>query len=739
MESVSHKASRSVSSLIMAAACACAAQAQEVLPTIDISSENAARSASGIRFPQRDGSRRSSVGPIGARQAEPSILKQATQNVSVIDRQQIELTNPTSLLDVLGQAPGVSIARSGGIGGQIYLRGFSSNSMRSPLYIDGNRLRGRNTLQLNYFAPEEIEQVEVIRGPASVLYGSDALTGLVNVVMRQPQADSSGPFRFTGGGASFGFGSAATALSTYEWVEGAGEGFSVRGGVSARKGVSYETPQGVARNSDYRSLGGSFTLGYAPTPDQRISATFRGYTETDGRAGGVGGAPGYPFLNVRQSPNELLMGRIDYSGDFAAGLFKHVEASAYVNYFDTHVLTFNASNARQRSFGDNYVVGPLVVGGRALGVMPWNIEGWGSGVTKIGGDAFHEARPGSQSSSLVAALNAAGRITAIKYTLPNQTVPDSTQTNGGVFALHEWTPIAPLTLSAGGRLDYFNTQTKTWPLASTALLASYQANSNVDRLAPTGSMGAILRLTPELDLVGNVATSFRQPTNSELFNSTATTIPNPDLKPETGLTYEGGLRFHGADATASITGFHSIYHNLILAKQVTYLGLSTYTQNQNVGSAEVDGIEVEERWQATPSLNISGNLTYLRGTNISTQTPLPYIAPLRARVGLQFAPPGGGYSLMGVVNAAAGKTRIDTSSEYKTSGYAILNLYSSFQLGALIAPELGDTTLSLGLENVFNTPYVDAATFANVSFGRSLTNPLLEPGRNFTARLSYRF
>ena len=64
-----------------------------------------------------------------------------------MDRKEIELTDPTSTLDILAGVPGVSIARSGGIGGQIYLRGFSSNNMRSPLYIDGDRLHGRNTLQ----------------------------------------------------------------------------------------------------------------------------------------------------------------------------------------------------------------------------------------------------------------------------------------------------------------------------------------------------------------------------------------------------------------------------------------------------------------------------------------------------------------------------------------------------------------------------------------------------------------
>ena len=67
----------------------------------------------------------------------------------MVERGQIEQTSPAGLLDILSSVPGVSIARSGGIGGQIYLRGFSSNSFRSPLFIDGDRFRGRNTLQLN--------------------------------------------------------------------------------------------------------------------------------------------------------------------------------------------------------------------------------------------------------------------------------------------------------------------------------------------------------------------------------------------------------------------------------------------------------------------------------------------------------------------------------------------------------------------------------------------------------------
>ena len=88
---------------------------------------------------------------------------------------------------------------------------------------------------------------------------------------------------------------------------------------------------------------------------------------------------------------------------------------------------------------------------------------------------------------------------------------------------------ATFDLSAGGRFDWFSTYTELAPLPSPALLPAYQKASSVDRTAPTGSIGAVFRLLPMLDLLANIQTAFRQPTNAELFNSTASLIPNPNL------------------------------------------------------------------------------------------------------------------------------------------------------------------------------------------------------------------
>jgi hemoglobin/transferrin/lactoferrin receptor protein len=689
--------------------------------------------------PQAGNQAASIVGPLGGQYPVPQSLHQVTQSITVIDRKDIELTDPASTLDILAGVPGVSIARSGGIGGQIYLRGFSSNNMRNPLFIDGDRLHGRNTLQYQYFQPEEIERVEVIRGPASVIYGSDALSGLVNFIMRHPVIDMTGPVRPNGAGVTVGYGSAANSFSTYDWAQMSGAGVGILGGIGYRSGGNYETPLGPALNSDYRSLGGNLNLAYAPVADQRFELTLRDYREIDGRAGGVGGAPGFPFLNVRQSPNDLQMGRLAYSGDFSDGALRHVEASVYANHFDTHLLTVNTSVANRVVVQDSHVIGPLVIGGKAFGTFAWESPFFGELKTTVGMDGWTEDRPGSTQTSLTQTLNAAGRVIATSIMPERQVVPASGQSNIGGFILNEWTPLQRLTLSAGARYDWFNTTTDLAPLLAPALLPAYQKASDVNRLAPTGSFGVVYRLAPALDLLANVATAYRHPTNAELFNSTATMIPNPDLQPETGMTYEGGFRVHVSNATLKVTAFDSYYQNLIQARRVVYNRSPLFTQNQNVGDAHIQGVEIEERWQVTPAFNIFGNLTLLQGTNTTINLPLPYIAPLHGRSGVQYAPPGAGYSVMAFVDWASAKTRIDPTQEYPTAGYAIPSIFATMQLGTLVSPVLGDTRLTLGLENIFDKAYVDAATFSNVAFPPSMYNPLVNPGRNFTAKLTHTF
>jgi hemoglobin/transferrin/lactoferrin receptor protein len=387
------------------------------------------------------------------------------------------------------------------------------------------------------------------------------------------------------------------------------------------------------------------------------------------------------------------------------------------------------------------VIGPLVIGGRLLGSIPWS-GGFGEAKTTVGADTFKESRPGSWGFSQTTNFNAVtGAMTSVVNAPLAKSGPDTTQTNAGAFVLHEWTPIQPLTLSAGGRFDWFNTTTGLSPLPA-ALLPSFAGKTSVDTTAPTGSVGAVYRILPMVDLLGSVATSFRQPTNSELFafsaSTTPITVPNPNLQPEKGVSYEGGFRFHAPSATLKVTTFNTDYENFLQTVPVIINGVSLM-QARNVGRASVSGVEIEERWQATPTFNLFASAAFLRGTNTTTNTPLPFLAPLRGRVGVQYAALDESYSIMALIDWADRKSRIDTAQERQTSGYAIPKIYATLQLGKLMSPVLGDTKLIMGVENIFDIAYVDASTFVNMSFPTTLTNPLVEVGRNFTVKVQHTF
>lgn len=685
--------------------------------------------------------------PLGNRLPEAQSPHQSSQSVSVVERGDIEARSPAGVLDILGDVPGVSVTRSGGLGGQIFLRGFGSNDMRSAFFIDGDRFRGRNTLQFMLLAPEEIERVEVIRGPASSLYGSDALTGIVNIITQKTAAgDTSGPFRLVGGGASLLYGTNANTTDLHVDVEAAGHGFDFRADFTGRHANDYSTPQGTAINSDYKALGGSVKIGYTPAANQRIELTLRDETVWDGRAGGIGGAPGYPYTQVRENPVQVRAARLAYVGDLSGSLFQHVEASAYVNDFytplDTISNTYTNGVLRKTTTSTSYVIGPVVYGARALGTIAWGNGAWGSASTTIGADFFREQRPGSESRSSVVNYSATGAITSTSSSGRTKTGPDTSQMDLGAFVLQEWTPFPRLTLSASGRYDWINTQTDLSPLPSSALLPAFESQDDVNRTAPTGGVGLVFRTLPTLDLVGNLGTSYRAPTNSELYTSSVQgsgfLIPNPGLKPEQGVNLEGGFRWLPGNAALTMTAFHSTYRNLIVTRSgIAYEGTSS-SQRQNVSHAQINGAEAEGRWQVSRSFNVFGNATFLRATNTDTGTALPYVAPLMGKVGVQYARPGNGLALIAEMNWAAAKTRIDSSQEYSTPGYTVFNLFGRFDLGRLVSNSLRNTTLTVGLENLFNAAYVSASTFANTTYGRSLTNPLLEPGRNLTLKLEHR-
>lgn len=109
-------------------------------------------------------------------------------DVSVVDRALIERSGATGVADILARLPGVQIARSGGIGGttSVFLRG--GNTQHTAVYLDGVRLdaqSGSGGVAWESIPLAQIDRIEVLRGPATAVYGSDAINGVIQLFTRQ--------------------------------------------------------------------------------------------------------------------------------------------------------------------------------------------------------------------------------------------------------------------------------------------------------------------------------------------------------------------------------------------------------------------------------------------------------------------------------------------------------------------------------------------------------------------------
>lgn len=187
-------------------------------------------------------------------------VRYLSQTVSVVNRDKIEQTMQPSLLPVLNeQIPGLfTTARgimgygvSGGAAGGISLRGLSGGSARMMVLIDGHPqyagIFGHPVADA--YQTLLADRVEVLRGPASVLYGSNAMGGVINIVTRHPEGDG---FR----------GRFHTGYGSYNTLETEAGAMLKRGRFSANVSASYNRTDGHRENMGFSQYGGYAKLGY---------------------------------------------------------------------------------------------------------------------------------------------------------------------------------------------------------------------------------------------------------------------------------------------------------------------------------------------------------------------------------------------------------------------------------------------------------------------------------------------
>jgi hemoglobin/transferrin/lactoferrin receptor protein len=649
------------------------------------------------------------------------------QSVTVLDVKEIHNRPLWNVQAIIADAPGISYQRSGGLDGQMVVRGLSSNDSRIVLFIDGDRFRGRPSLEYSFLDPNEIERIEIIRGPAAALYGADAMNGVVNVITRRAMGDTSQSFSLRPSAYSLGFSSANLLGAGRLELQGVGNGFDMLIGANYRKGENYRSAVGEVPNSDFTSRSLNIRTGYSPSPTRRFELIGKIAKEISGKAS----APGAPLVITRMVPLNERSLRLGFTQNQTTTWLQDIAASAYVRNMNTVIRsdTRTAANGNEE-LRDTWVFGPLELGGKLLARSIIS-----NSVLSYGVDVYDENVPPFEDE--VHLLNRAG--TLISFSPRAKRVRSARQSNAGTFAHYDWDPSVRLTVSLGTRYDWLRTKIGATPALgeSPSLSAAFARNLVARDNALTWSAGMILRPIPTLHFVGNVSTAFRTPTTFDKGGSgiigALNSLPNADLKPESSVTYEAGVRVRLQTLNANFTAYRSDYKDLL---QFVFLDPLT-RQRRNIGRAKIDGIEVDGTYAITQALGLRFNAANVHATNTITGVPLPYVPPLNGLAALRNTWVNGSWVEF-TARSSRDKTRIDKTQERPVAGYEVYGLYGGVDLGRF-QPRLKSYRLTVGVENLTDKAYRNPVSKELIGFPSTFTNPLLEPGRSLTVNLSAGF
>jgi vitamin B12 transporter len=357
------------------------------------------------RLPTDDGAREDEIVVSAAR--APREAEEVGAAVSVIDAQDIAEGQYAFVADALRTAPGVSLARASSGGGVASVRLRGGASAQTLVVVDGvvvnDPAAPQGGFDFSSLDVAGVERIEILRGPQSVLYGSEAIGGVIAIETSHPRAPAA-RFRLEGGALE-------TVRGAAEVGAGGAEGF-------ARLSVSGWTSEGVSRAA--------------------------GGVEKDGFIGGSAALRAGRSLGPRWSAE--LVGRANL-------------AEAEIDGFPPPLFTLADTDEIQRS-GEFFLAARAERVGKTRATFTLSYAGVQRRNLDAGAEIF-SAKGGRLAAEAIADLPLAKQISLVAGVRGERSAADvlgvdDAATTGAVFALLEWAPVEALHLSAGARRDAFS-------------------------------------------------------------------------------------------------------------------------------------------------------------------------------------------------------------------------------------------------------------------------------------------
>jgi len=701
----------------------------------------------------------------------PMLVEAAPATIDIITDEEIADILATDVKNLVRYEPGVTVrrapARFGAALGStgrarnedFVIRGIGGNrvliqvdGIRSPQgFAFGAQAAGRG----GFTDVSLVKQVEILRGPASALYGSDGLAGAISFT-------TADPVDILGGAGLGGFARAQYSGEDNEFAETltlAAQGTELSGMIAYTRRDFDE----LENQGEIGGIGPERTL---PNPQDGESNALLGkivwnngihrlrltgeYVDTEidtnvltglGPVSLFGPAPVWNVDRLEASDTtRRVRGSVDwtYEGDpddlveysFVSAYWQTGEDRQFTEEDRTPLSFLPAPDRTRLNTFENEVYGLVAEARTTFDTGPL------AHTLAIGGDISETRQEGLRD----------GTVPPTGETFPQRAFPVTDFTLGGVFIADEIAIADRLTLFPALRLDFYDLNPTDDPL-----LPQFDAQGQSDsRLSP--KIGATFEVANDVILFGNYAQGFLAPTPSQVNNFFEnlgfgyTSLPNPDLEPETSESWEIGARYVGDMFTLQVVGFDGDYDNFI-SQQV--VGGSFTPQDPavfqfvNFDRVKIDGFESKATMELDSGITGQLAIAYADGDVISpdgTRTPLDTVDPFNLVAGFGYQDPERrfGTDLILVHNARKDADEVERA-DYGTDLFVRPDASTVFDLTAYW--RVTDAiTLRAAVFNLFDERYALWSDVRGLRIeDRDILGAFTRPGRNVSVSASYRF
>jgi hemoglobin/transferrin/lactoferrin receptor protein len=684
-----------------------------------------------------------------AHKSERSI-REIAANVTVMSRADLKSQLATSVADVFRYVPGIDYEASGTRFGTegINIRGIGGN--RVALIVDGVPLSDQfdvgsfSNATRDFLNAGMIEQVEVLHGPASALYGSAAIGGVVAVRTPDP-ADISGSRGHGGDILATWRGADESAHGTAMFAVGDAS-MGLLAGASWREG--HQLDSAAATDSfdlkDYERKSALLKF----VADDPFGHTWRAgfiHQQADNRSDlrSMLGSGRFRSTTRLEGDDEYALDLLSLSYEFGSPE-GWIDSGVLRGYYEIAEIDQNTLDERglasrpvsidrffhfeQEIKGVELNLQKELTGPRASHRLGMGLEYRTRKTEEFRDGLEHDLTTGAETNVILGEV------------FPLRDFPISNTSELGAY-LEDVVSFGKWSLIAAVRADRFELS----PVIDAMYAEDYPF---VDPVSISESdispkLGLIYHVTPSTDVYIQYAHGFRAPPYEDanigleipLFNVRA--IPNPDLKSESSDGFDLGLRWQGTYSNLRLAVFHTRYEDFIESK--VRLGTDPDSgrilfQSQNLEETKIEGLEAG--WQTRlpgrlRAVSFDGSLYLARGENKENGQPLNSVGPAQAVLGLNWSAADGNRSLrlQGTVTESWSDRDESSGDLFEPPGHTVLDLFATQRLSSR-------TTIRAGLMNLTDRTYWNWSDVRGLSPDDPVLPVLAQAGRSFTISLN---